>query len=43
MSLPLEPYTLSLVWHPRFDADAAHAWLRELFLAATGGPRRKRR
>jgi DNA-binding transcriptional LysR family regulator len=26
--LPLEPFALSLVWHPRFDADAAHAWFR---------------
>jgi DNA-binding transcriptional LysR family regulator len=33
--LPLEPYTLSLVWHPRFDADPAHAWLRETLLEAT--------
>ncbi len=30
--LPLEPYTLSLVWHPRFDGDPAHAWLREQLL-----------
>lgn len=36
--LPLEPYALSLVWHPRFDRDPAHAWLRELLLAATGEP-----
>lgn len=26
--LPLEPFTLSLLWHPRFDGDHAHAWLR---------------
>jgi DNA-binding transcriptional LysR family regulator len=27
--LPLRPYALSMVWHPRFDGDAGHAWLRE--------------
>jgi DNA-binding transcriptional LysR family regulator len=27
--LPLRPYALSLVWHPRFDADPGHRWLRE--------------
>jgi DNA-binding transcriptional LysR family regulator len=27
--LPLEPYTLSQIWHPRQDADPAHRWLRE--------------
>lgn len=32
--LPLPPYTLSMVWHPRFDADPAHRWLRETLLAA---------
>jgi len=25
---PTEPVTLSLAWHPRFAADAAHQWLR---------------
>jgi DNA-binding transcriptional LysR family regulator len=30
--LPLEPYTLSLVWHPRFDADPSHRWLRQRVL-----------
>ena len=32
--LPLRPYALSLVWHPRFDGDAAHRWLRESFVRA---------
>ncbi len=32
--LELRPYALKLVWHPRFDADAAHAWLRDRFVAA---------
>ena len=27
--LPLLPYALKVVWHPRFDGDPAHAWLRE--------------
>jgi DNA-binding transcriptional LysR family regulator len=32
--LPLRPYALSLVWHPRVDADAGHRFLREAFLRA---------
>jgi DNA-binding transcriptional LysR family regulator len=32
--VPLQPYTLSLVWHPRMDGDAAHRWLRETVLEA---------
>ncbi|WP_019582079.1 LysR family transcriptional regulator [Pseudomonas mandelii] len=29
--LPLElpPITISMLWHPRMDADSAHRWLRE--------------
>jgi DNA-binding transcriptional LysR family regulator len=27
--VPLRPYALSLVWHPRFDADPGHRFLRE--------------
>jgi len=30
----LRPYALSLVWHPRLDADHGHRFLREVFLAA---------
>jgi DNA-binding transcriptional LysR family regulator len=30
--LPLEPFALSMVWHPRFDADPAHRWIREQLL-----------
>jgi DNA-binding transcriptional LysR family regulator len=26
--LPLPPLKLGLAWHPRHDADPAHAWLR---------------
>jgi DNA-binding transcriptional LysR family regulator len=29
--LPLRPYALSLVWHPRFDGDPGHRFLREAF------------
>lgn len=28
--LPLKPFTVSLLWHPRLDADPAHRWLRGL-------------
>ena len=32
--LPLRPYALGLVWHPRLDADPAHRFLREALLRA---------
>jgi DNA-binding transcriptional LysR family regulator len=32
--LPLLPYTLSMLWHPRVDGDTAHRWLRDAFLRA---------
>ncbi|MFV8753137.1 LysR family transcriptional regulator [Nannocystaceae bacterium ST9] len=32
--LELRPYALSLLWHPRFDGDAAHRWLRDAFVRA---------
>jgi DNA-binding transcriptional LysR family regulator len=32
--LPLEPYVLSHIWHPRQDADPAHRWLREVLVRA---------
>ena len=28
LPFPVPPITLSLLWHPRMDADAAHRWLR---------------
>jgi DNA-binding transcriptional LysR family regulator len=34
--LALDPYALSLAWHPRHDSDAAHRWLREVFVQAAG-------
>jgi DNA-binding transcriptional LysR family regulator len=30
----LRPYALSLVWHPRYDTDAGHRFLRDVFLRA---------
>lgn len=33
--LPLEPFALSMVWHPRFDADAGHAWFRQRLVEVT--------
>ena len=32
--LPLRPYALSLVWHPRFDGDAGHRFLRDVLTRA---------
>ena len=32
--IELRPYALSLVWHPRFDGDAGHRYLREVFTRA---------
>lgn len=29
LPLPVEPFTISLLWHPRLDGDPAHRWLRE--------------
>jgi DNA-binding transcriptional LysR family regulator len=28
LPLPLPPFTVSMLWHPRMDGDAAHRWLR---------------
>ena len=33
--IPLEPFALSMVWHPRFDGDQAHRWLRQRLVAVT--------
>ena len=38
--LELAPFEMSLFWHPRMGADAAHAWLRKQVLqSARPGPR----
>jgi len=31
----LRPYALSLVWHPRLDADAGHRFMRDVFTRAS--------
>ncbi|MEJ1160439.1 LysR family transcriptional regulator [Prosthecomicrobium sp. N25] len=31
LPFPLDPMTISLIWHPRMDADPAHRWLRQRF------------
>lgn len=38
-ALPFEmpQFTVSLLWHPRFEADLAHRWLRGCFVAVCGG------
>ena len=37
-SLPfaMAPFTVSMLWHPRMDGDAAHRWLRGIVLQACG-------
>jgi DNA-binding transcriptional LysR family regulator len=32
--IELRPYALSLLWHPRFDGDSAHRFLRDIFTRA---------
>jgi DNA-binding transcriptional LysR family regulator len=32
--VPVEPYTLSQIWHPRVDAERAHRWLRHQIVDA---------
>jgi DNA-binding transcriptional LysR family regulator len=32
--IELKPYALSLAWHPRFDGDAGHRFLRDVFARA---------
>ncbi len=32
--VPTPQFTVSLLWHPRLDADPAHRWLRGLVLAS---------
>ena len=28
LPLPIAPFTVSLLWHPRLEGDPAHRWLR---------------
>jgi DNA-binding transcriptional LysR family regulator len=32
LPLPVPEFTISLFWHPRLEADAAHRWLRSLLI-----------
>ncbi|MBX9634267.1 MAG: LysR family transcriptional regulator, partial [Magnetospirillum sp.] len=32
LPVPMPELTVSLLWHPRLDADPAHRWLRSLVL-----------
>jgi len=36
LPLPIAPFTVSLLWHPRMDGDPAHRWLRGCVRASTG-------
>lgn len=37
LPVPLPEITVSLLWHPRLDADPAHRWLRECVKEVCGG------
>jgi DNA-binding transcriptional LysR family regulator len=28
LPMPIPQFTVSMLWHPRLDGDAAHRWLR---------------
>jgi DNA-binding transcriptional LysR family regulator len=36
LPVPTPEFTVSLLWHPRLDADPAHRWLRELVMETCG-------
>jgi DNA-binding transcriptional LysR family regulator len=36
LPLPTRPFTVSMLWHPRMDADPAHRWLRGCVRQAVG-------
>jgi DNA-binding transcriptional LysR family regulator len=38
LPMPMAPFTVSLLWHPRLDGDAAHRWLRGCVREACAGP-----
>jgi DNA-binding transcriptional LysR family regulator len=38
LPMPTPPITVSLMWHPRLDADPAHAWLRACVRQTCGRP-----
>ncbi len=37
LPVPIAPFTVSLLWHPRLDGDRAHRWLRERVRGACAG------
>jgi DNA-binding transcriptional LysR family regulator len=37
LPVPLDAFTVSLLWHPRMDGDAAHVWLRGCVREVCGG------
>lgn len=41
-TIPLElpPLVIGMAWHPRFDADGAHRWLRDCVRSAVRGPQK---
>lgn len=39
LPFPMPDMTISLLWHPRLDADPAHRWLRECVRDVCGGTR----
>ena len=36
LPIPTQEITISLLWHPRMDADPAHKWMRTIVLEAFG-------
>jgi DNA-binding transcriptional LysR family regulator len=38
LPFPTKPIDVSLIWHPRLDADPAHRWLRDCVFAAVKEP-----
>ncbi len=40
LPLPLAPFTVAMLWHPRMDGDAAHRWLRACVRQTCAQPRR---
>lgn len=36
LPLPVEPFTISLLWHPRLNSDPAHRWLRKCIREVCG-------
>lgn len=38
LPIPVPEITVSLLWHPRMDADPAHRWLRDCVRSVCGAP-----